>query len=107
MFTILAPLSANITGWFSAELGRQPWVVYGLMRTKDALSQSITGGQVLGSLIMFVCIFSLLLVLFLFLLNQKIQYGPEDKEHAVDPYRDPYQGREGSSERKSPKGTAT
>ncbi len=107
MFTVLAPLSANIVGWFSAELGRQPWIVYGLMRTRDGLSQSISGGQVLGSLIMFVFIFALLLVLFLFLLNQKIQHGPEDKELGVDPYRDPYQGRKGISKRKSPKGKAT
>ncbi len=107
IFTVLAPLSANIVGWFCAELGRQPWIVYGLMKTKDGLSQSITGGQVLGSLIMFAFIFTLLLILFLFLLNQKIQHGPEDKELGVDPYRDPYQGRKGSAKSKSPKGAAS
>ncbi len=58
-------------------MGRQPWVVYGLLRTSDALSRSVTAGQVLFSLILFAFVYALLLVLFLFLLNRKIHHGPE------------------------------
>lgn len=91
--SVVAPLSANIVGWFCAELGRQPWVVYGLLRTEDGISRSISGGQVLGSLIMYVTIFSLLFVLFIFLLDKKIKEGPQDRSQSVDPYRDPYAGQ--------------
>lgn len=101
VFSILAPASANIAGWFSAELGRQPWVVYGLMRTEDGISKSIHGGQVLGSLIMYITVFSLLFCLFIFLLNQKIKDGPEDKKHEVDPYQDPYKKREKRKQQQS------
>lgn len=72
------PQIANQVGWFAAEMGRQPWVVYGLLRTSDALSKSVTANQVWFSLIMFTLIYALLLVLFVYLLNKKIQHGPED-----------------------------
>ena len=45
---------AILTGWYTAEVGRQPWVVYGLLRTKDAVTPSLTGGDVLFSLIGYV-----------------------------------------------------
>ena len=94
VISIVAPVSANIVGWCCAEMGRQPWVVYGLLRTTDAVSRSITSGQVWSSLIMIVSSFTLLLALFLFLLDRKIKQGPEDVEHDIDPYRDPYKGRD-------------
>jgi cytochrome d ubiquinol oxidase subunit I len=84
VFSVLLPQIANQAGWFAAEMGRQPWVVYGLLRTSDALSKTVTANQVLFSLIMFMIIYSLLFVLFLYLLNKKIQHGPVDhgsKEH--------------------------
>jgi len=59
-------------------MGRQPWVVYGLLRTSDALSKSVTANQVLFSLIMFMVVYLLLFILFLYLLNKKIQHGPVD-----------------------------
>lgn len=93
-FSIIAPITANIAGWYSAEMGRQPWIVYGIMRTEEGISRSINGGQVLGSLITYVAMFTLLFLLFLFLLDKKIKEGPEDQEHPVDPYRDPFKGRE-------------
>ena len=77
VFAVLPPQIANQAGWFSAEMGRQPWVVYGLLRTSDALSKSVTANQVLFSLILFAVIYTLLLFLFLYLLNKKIQHGPE------------------------------
>jgi cytochrome bd ubiquinol oxidase subunit I len=77
VWAVLLPQLANETGWFTAETGRQPWVVYGLLRTSDALSISVTAGQVLFSLILFALVYSLLLVLFLYLLNKKIIHGPD------------------------------
>jgi cytochrome d ubiquinol oxidase subunit I len=77
---VLLPQIANQVGWFAAEMGRQPWVVYGLLRTSDALSKVVTANQVLFSLIMFAFIYTLLLALFLYLLNKKIKHGPYDEE---------------------------
>jgi len=76
VFAVLLPNIANQVGWFAAEMGRQPWVVYGLLRTSDALSAAVTANQVLFSLILFAVIYTLLLALFLYLLNKKIQAGP-------------------------------
>lgn len=72
------PYAANQLGWIAAEVGRQPWVVYGLLRTSDALSKSVVAGQVLGSIIMFIAIYALLFAVFLYILNEKIQHGPEE-----------------------------
>ena len=73
------PQIANQVGWFSAEMGRQPWVVYGHLRTADALSKVVTANQVLFSLIMFALVYLLLFALFVYLLNKKIQHGPDDE----------------------------
>ncbi|HPE85576.1 MAG TPA: cytochrome ubiquinol oxidase subunit I, partial [Chlamydiales bacterium] len=84
------PMIANQTGWFTAEMGRQPWVVYHLLRTADGVSKSIVAGQVIGSLTMFSCLYTLLLALFLFLLNRKIKHGPGEDKVSDAIYRDPY-----------------
>jgi cytochrome bd ubiquinol oxidase subunit I len=76
VFSVLLPQIANQVGWITAEVGRQPWVVYGLLRTKDALSVSVGVGEVWTSLILFVLIYTLLFALFIYLLNEKIQHGP-------------------------------
>ena len=98
--SVLAPVLANELGWAAAEVGRQPWIVHppvlhddqgnlqfdsqgfvlmkwneGL-RTRDAVSESVTGGQVLGSIVMFSCIYLLLGALWVFVLNHKIHVGP-------------------------------
>lgn len=79
VFSVLIPQIANQAGWFAAEMGRQPWVVYGLLRTSDALSKTVKANQVLFSLILFTLVYALLLVLFLYLLNKKIKHGPEEQ----------------------------
>lgn len=76
VFTALLPQLANQFGWFTAELGRQPWVVYGLLRTSDALSKSVVASQVLFSLILFFIVYLILFLLFIYLMNKKIQSGP-------------------------------
>lgn len=77
--SVLFPQIANQAGWVTAEMGRYPWVVYNLLRISDGLSKSVTAGQVLGSIIMFVLVYALLFVLFLYLLNDKIRHGPSEK----------------------------
>jgi cytochrome d ubiquinol oxidase subunit I len=84
VFSVLLPQIANQVGWFTAEMGRQPWVVYGLLRTSDALSKSVSANQVLSSLIMFFIIYSILFLLFLYLLNKKIKHGPYDEKQEDD-----------------------
>ena len=78
VFSVMGPQIANQLGWLSAEVGRQPWIVYNLLRTSDALSASVKAPQVLTSLILFGLIYLLLFILFVYLLNEKIQHGPED-----------------------------
>ncbi len=78
VWSVLLPQIANQVGWFAAEMGRQPWVVYGHLRTSDALSKAVSANQILFSLVLFVLVYSTLLVLFLYLLNKKIQHGPDD-----------------------------
>jgi cytochrome d ubiquinol oxidase subunit I len=84
VWAVILPQLANQFGWFAAEMGRQPWVVYGLLRTSDALSKVVTANQVLFSLIGFSLIYALLLTLFLYLLNKKIKKGPYDESEIKD-----------------------
>lgn len=80
VLSVILPQLANQFGWYAAEMGRQPWVVYGLLRTSDALSKTVTANQVLFSLIMFTIVYVILFVLFIYLLNKKIKHGPYDLE---------------------------
>jgi cytochrome d ubiquinol oxidase subunit I len=70
--------AAIIAGWWTTEVGRQPWVVWNLLRTEDAVSTTLTSAEVGFSLGMFVVLYAILLALFLFLLNGKIQRGPAE-----------------------------
>ena len=81
---VLLPQVANQAGWFTAEIGRQPWIVWGYLKTGEGLSAVVRAGQVLASLIGFGAIYLLLFALFLFLLNRKIQHGPEAIEESHD-----------------------
>jgi len=78
VFAVLGPQAANQLGWASAEVGRQPWIVQNLLRTSDAFSPNVSGGELLFSLVMFFIVYALLLALFIYLLNDKIQHGPDD-----------------------------
>jgi cytochrome d ubiquinol oxidase subunit I len=80
VFTVLAPQIANQVGWWSAEVGRQPWIVYGLLRTSDALSKVVREEVVLTSLILFTLVYTLLFALFIYLLNDKIAHGPDETD---------------------------
>ena len=86
VISVLLPQIANQLGWITAEVGRQPWVVYGLLRTSDGLSKVVASGQVVFSLILFTLIYILLFVLFIFLLDRKIKFGPEAVEEIATEY---------------------
>lgn len=74
---VLLPYIANQTGWVAAEVGRQPWIVWGELRVTEALSEAVSSSQILGSIIMFLIIYALLFVLYVYILNEKIQHGPD------------------------------
>ncbi len=76
VFAVITPYISNQAGWMAAEIGRQPWIVYGLLRTSEGLSQAVSAGQVLGSLVMFGFIYLLLFAVWIFVLNDKIHKGP-------------------------------
>jgi cytochrome bd ubiquinol oxidase subunit I len=77
VFSVIGPFIANELGWVAAEVGRQPWIVYNYLRTADAVSRSLAASQVMGSIVMFAVIYALLFAVWIFLLNDKIQKGPE------------------------------
>lgn len=78
-FAVILPQIANQVGWFAAEMGRQPWVVYGHLRTSEAFSQEVSANQIMFSLVMFTIIYAILLVLFIYMVNKKIKQGPYDE----------------------------
>jgi cytochrome d ubiquinol oxidase subunit I len=80
VFSVLLPQIANQLGWFAAEVGRQPWLVYGVMRTPEGLSAVVKANAVLSSLILFTAIYFLLFAVFVYLLNDKIQHGPHEDD---------------------------
>ncbi len=84
VFSALLPQIANQVGWFAAEMGRQPWVVYGLLKTSEAFSQAVSANQIMFSLILFFLVYALLFVLFIYLLNKKIKHGPYDESKETD-----------------------
>ncbi len=84
VFSVLGPQIANQAGWFTAEMGRQPWIVYELLKTSEAVSKVVTANQIVASLIMFGFVYALLFVMFLFLLTRKIQHGPDSEEESEE-----------------------
>jgi len=76
MLAMPFPFIANTAGWMTAELGRQPWLVYGLMRTSAGTSELVSAGNTLFTLIGFMGMYSLLAILFLFLTHREIDHGP-------------------------------
>ncbi len=76
---IVLPYLANSTGWILTELGRQPWVVYGKLKTADAFSPNLTPGLVLTSLIGFTLVYGLLMVADVYLLSKYAKAGPAAK----------------------------
>ncbi len=70
------PYIANTAGWMTAELGRQPWLVYSLLRTADGASPTVHGGTALFTLLGFCGLYTVLGLLFVFLVGREIAHGP-------------------------------
>ena len=84
-FAVLLPQIANQVGWFAAEMGRQPWIVYGHLRTSEGFSQEVSSNQILFSLILFLVVYSMLFLLFVYSVNKKIKQGPyKEAENALE-----------------------
>lgn len=82
LLMLLAPFPyiANTAGWTTAEVGRQPWAIYGLMRTADGSSPLVSAGNALFTLIGFMGMYTVLTMLFLLLVYREIEHGPEKTE---------------------------
>ncbi len=78
VLAIPVPYLAQQVGWLVAELGRQPWIVYGVLKTSDAVSKSITSTQVLLSLLGFTVLYGLLGVVDIYLLAKYAKKGPDN-----------------------------
>ncbi len=78
------PYIANTAGWMTAELGRQPWLIYGLMRTEDGYSKSVSAGNGMFTLLGFMGMYTVLGILFLFLVRREIENGPLELEPALE-----------------------
>jgi cytochrome d ubiquinol oxidase subunit I len=80
MLSFPFPYIANTAGWWTAEVGRQPWLVWGLMRTADGISPTVSAGNSLFTLIGFIGLYFVLGVLFLLLVIRQINSGPEGQD---------------------------
>jgi cytochrome d ubiquinol oxidase subunit I len=79
MLAFPLPYIANTVGWMTAELGRQPWLIYGLFHTRDGYSKVVTSGDTVFTLIGFVGLYFVLGLIFLYLVAREIGHGPEDE----------------------------
>ncbi len=78
MLSFPLPFVANTVGWMAAELGRQPWLVYGLFRTEHGHSPMVSGGNVLFTLLGFLGMYTILALLFIFLMLRRIEHGADE-----------------------------
>lgn len=82
LFAVPLSFLANEIGWMAAEIGRQPWTVYGVLRTVDAASVVVPAWQILTSLVLLAAVYALLLVLFLARLRRIVREGPGSRSEA-------------------------
>jgi cytochrome bd ubiquinol oxidase subunit I len=78
LYALPLPYIAAQIGWIVAEVGRQPWIVYGLLKTSDAVSKSISTGQVMASLLGFTLLYGFLAIIDIYLLTKYAKKGPDD-----------------------------
>lgn len=76
VLAVVMPYVANQAGWVACEVGRQPWVVYGLLRTKDAASKVVSSSSIVFSIVVFSLLYLALFAVWLFVLTDKILHGP-------------------------------
>src|SRR5699024_6927724 len=85
---------ANSTGWIMTEMGRQPFVVFGLMKTEDAVSPSVTAGEMLFSLIAFNLLYAILGAIAIYLVVRHIKKTDFDEKEPLEDSVDPYDQKE-------------
>jgi cytochrome bd ubiquinol oxidase subunit I len=73
------PFIAILTGWYTAEVGRQPWTVYGVLRTADAMTPFLTGRTALTSLVVFCVVYSFIFVFGTYYIHRLLRAGPEGR----------------------------
>jgi cytochrome d ubiquinol oxidase subunit I len=78
MLAFSFPYIANTLGWMTAELGRQPWLIYGVFQTRDGYSKVVSSGDTIFTLIGFIGLYIVLGLLFLFLEGREIGRGPDE-----------------------------
>lgn len=87
MLSLPFPYIANTAGWITAEMGRQPWLVYSLMRTVDGYSKTVSAGNGMFTLLGFMGMYTVLGIFFLFLVHREIERGPDvDVAHGLPPH---------------------
>src|SRR5690625_3036518 len=88
VFAIILPFIGNTTGWLMTEMGRQPWVVFGLMETEDAVSPGVTFNEVLFSFISFTTLYAILagVSIYLFIRHIKQESHDDDTPVTEDPF---------------------
>ncbi len=79
VISIPLPVLACQFGWVATEVGRQPWVVYKVLKTADAISLTVGAGEILFSIILFGLIYILLGILYIYLMVKEVKHGPESK----------------------------
>src|SRR5215212_805865 len=84
MLAMPFPFIANTAGWFTAELGRQPWLAYGLFRTSEGVSPLVSSGSVLFTLIGFAGMYLIMGLLYIVLMVREVVHGPEGEEEAPE-----------------------
>jgi cytochrome d ubiquinol oxidase subunit I len=83
MLSFPFPFIANTAGWMTAELGRQPWLVYSLLRTADGTSATVSAGSSLFTLLGFLGLYFVIGVLYLFIVVKTINGGPSPDTHSL------------------------
>jgi cytochrome bd ubiquinol oxidase subunit I len=73
-----------LAGWFTAEVGRQPWVIYGLLRTRDAVTPSLTTNDVVISLIGYIAVYAVIYGFGLYYIYRLLRDGPADEAASPD-----------------------
>jgi len=84
MLAIPFPFIANTAGWFTAELGRQPWLAYGLFRTEEGVSPLVSSGSVLFTLIGFAGMYLIMGLLYILLMVREVAHGPEGEAEPLE-----------------------
>jgi cytochrome bd ubiquinol oxidase subunit I len=84
MLAMPFPFIANTAGWFTAELGRQPWLAYGLFRTSEGVSPLVSSGSVLFTLIGFAGMYLIMGLLYIVLMVREVVHGPEGEEETLE-----------------------